>query len=81
MHIGSLKKRMIKLSKRLHRSIDGSAQGAKLEGLVNDFEATVNDAHKAIGDGRGKADKALSKAVNVVDKAVVAPKIKALKKK
>lgn len=80
MHIGSLKKRMIKLSKRLHRTIDGSAQAAKLEGLVNDFEATVNDAHKAVGDGRGKADKALKKVVDVVDKPV-APKPKASKKK
>ena len=63
MHIGSLKKRMIKLSKRLHRSIDGSPQGNKLEELVNEFESTVDDAHRSLSDGRGKANKILDKSL------------------
>ena len=78
MHIGSLKKRMIKLSKRLHRSIDGSPQGNKLEELVDEFESTVDDAHRSLSDGRGKANKILDKSL--AEKAEK-PKAKPKKKK
>ena len=80
MHIGSLKKRMIKLSKRIHRSLDGSPQAGKLESLIDEFEVSINDAHKALGDGRGKADKLLKTVAEVPEEAV-APKAKPKKKK
>ena len=81
MHIGSLKKRMIKLSKRIHRSLDGSPQAGKLESLIDEFEASIDDAHKALGDGRGKADKALEKAIEAAEDATPKPKAKPKKKK
>jgi len=81
MHIGSLKKRMIKLSKRLHRSIDGSTQGNKLEELVNEFESTVDDAHRSLSDGRGKADKVLKKSLDAAEEVAEKPKAKPKKKK
>ena len=65
MNIGSLKKRLIKLGRSLHRSMDNSPEATEITGLVDNLEKSVGSAKKNV-QKRSQRDVKASKAFDAV---------------
>lgn len=48
MQVGSLKKRLMKASRKLHRSMDNTAHATAIAGYVERVEKSIDDALKGV---------------------------------